>query len=448
MNNSTTHIETEQHNSSLQTANENPNLSLRGTKQSQHLVPKLRFKEFDDLWNVELLGNIVSKVGSGSTPSGGVQVYQTSGIPFIRSQNVYDNKLVLDETHISEKIHEKMKGSSVQSNDILLNITGGSIGRSCVVPNEFDEGNVNQHVCIIRLKSNYTPKFLQPFLASHKGQKLIFQGQTGSGREGINFQSIRLFKLNLPSLPEQQKIASFLSAVDEKIQQLSKKKKLLEVYKKGVMQQLFSGKLRFKDENGKEYPEWEKSGLGKHIDLFSGYAFKGEDISENENGIPLLRGINITEGYIRHSLEMDRYFNKDIKDIEKLMVKEGDLVLSMDGSKVGKNSALITKFDEGALLVQRVARIRSLKTSTIEFIYQHIRSTQFIRYVDTVNTSSGIPHISSKQIKEFKINFPCLEEQQKIASFLSAIDSKIERVSHQINQTQSFKKGLLQQMFV
>jgi type I restriction enzyme S subunit len=441
MNTATTHIETEK----------------RSAERSRSkLVPALRFKDFAGDWNKCLLGNISEKVGSGSTPSGGNQVYQDTGIPFIRSQNVTDNKLILDETHISESINLKMKGSIVKPNDILLNITGGSIGRTCVVPSDFNIGNVNQHVCIIRLKDKYSPRFLQPFITSHNGQKLIYQGQTGSGREGLNFQSIRLFKLNLPSLPEQQKIASFLSAVDEKIQQLTKKKALLEQYKKGVMQQLFrsagsgpaSGQLRFKDENGNPYPDWEECGLGKHIDLFTGYAFKGEDISENENGIPLLRGINVTEGYVRHNLEIDRYFNKDIKDIEKLMVKEGDLVLSMDGSKVGKNSALITKFDKGSLLVQRVARIRSLKTSTIEFIYQHIRSSQFIRYVDTVNTSSGIPHISSKQIKEFKINFPCVEEQQKIATYLSSIDTKIEAVNNQITQTQTFKKGLLQQMFV
>ena len=86
------------------------------------LVPELRFKEFDGNWNNQLLGNVVSKVGSGSTPSGGVQVYQKTGIPFIRSQNVTGNKLVLDDTHISESINLKMKGSIVKPHDILLNI--------------------------------------------------------------------------------------------------------------------------------------------------------------------------------------------------------------------------------------------------------------------------------------------------------------------------------------
>src|SRR5690606_21300431 len=175
-------------------------------------VPKLRFKEFSDEWNLKKLGFLCSKIGSGSTPLGGQEVYQKSGIPFIRSQNVINNQLILDDTCISESINSKMEGSIVKPLDILLNITGGSIGRSCVVPNNFKIGNVNQHVSIIRLKKD-DPKFIQSFLSSFKGQKLILRGQTGSGREGLNFQSIRAFKINIPSLPEQQKIASFLSAV-------------------------------------------------------------------------------------------------------------------------------------------------------------------------------------------------------------------------------------------
>jgi len=183
--------------------------------KEQKRVPKLRFEEFSGEWETKKLGLLSSKIGSGSTPSGGQEVYQQTGIPFIRSQNVINNELILDHTCIPESINSKMKGSIVKSNDILLNITGGSIGRSCVVPKGFKIGNVNQHVSIIRLKKD-EPKFIQSFLASYRGQKLILRGQTGSGREGLNFQSIRGFKINIPTLTEQQKIAAFISAVDKK----------------------------------------------------------------------------------------------------------------------------------------------------------------------------------------------------------------------------------------
>src|SRR5690554_2962128 len=131
-----------------------------------------------------------------------------------------------------------MKGSKVLPNDILLNITGGSIGRSCVVPENFKEGNVNQHVSIIRLKK-FSPRFLQLLLSSNKGQKLIFQSQTGSGREGLNFQSIRSFKVFFPSLPEQQKIASFLNRLDSKIEQVGIQIEKMQDWKKGLLQKMF-----------------------------------------------------------------------------------------------------------------------------------------------------------------------------------------------------------------
>jgi len=117
---------------------------------------EIRFKDdngqdFPD-WQEKRLGDISIKIGSGSTPTGGAKVYQDQGILFIRSQNVNNNRLLLEDiTFISQNIHDQMKGSTVQSADILLNITGASIGRSCVVPTSFDTGNVNQHVCIVRL---------------------------------------------------------------------------------------------------------------------------------------------------------------------------------------------------------------------------------------------------------------------------------------------------------
>lgn len=156
-------------------------------------VPKLRFKEFDGEWEEKKLKTISVKIGSGSTPRGGEQVYKTSGIPFIRSQNVNHNKLIFnDVTYIDEKIHNSMRNSTVKANDILLNITGASIGRSCVVPKDFKEGNVNQHVCIIRLKDNYEPSFLQSFLSSFNGQKLIYQGQTEVEEKVLIFNLLEL----------------------------------------------------------------------------------------------------------------------------------------------------------------------------------------------------------------------------------------------------------------
>jgi len=192
---------------------------------------------------------------------------------------------------------------------------------------------------------------------------------------------------------------------------------------------------------------WKIEPIGNYIELFSGIALKGEEISEDISGIPILRGINITEGFVRHTKEIDKYYLGNTKNIEKYFVKENDLVLGMDGSKVGKNVALITKDDEGAILIQRVARIRANSKSNIRYIYQHIFSKRFHDYVDVVNTSSGIPHISSQQIKDFKIGFSTIEEQTKIANFLSVVDEKLNLLKEKKALLEDYKKGIMQKIF-
>ncbi|MEC7120073.1 MAG: restriction endonuclease subunit S [Pseudomonadota bacterium] len=205
---------------------------------------QLRFKDengeaFAD-WEETKLGEITSKIGSGSTPRGGQEVYQKHGVLFIRSQNVNDGKLLLNDiVYISEKINNQMQGSVVEPNDILLNITGASIGRSCVVPSDFKVGNVNQHVCIIRLTKNHNPVFIHTFLSSDDGQKKIFSHQVGSGREGLNFQAIRSFKFYAPSFPEQIKIANFLTQLDQQLDQLQQQIDKVKQYKQGLLQQMF-----------------------------------------------------------------------------------------------------------------------------------------------------------------------------------------------------------------
>lgn len=205
---------------------------------------QIRFKDDDGNvlpeWSYKKLSKITSKVGSGSTPRGGQEAYTSNGVIFIRSQNVYDNKLDLRKiVFIPQSTHTKMKGSKVQKHDVLLNITGASIGRSCVVPKKFEEGNVNQHVCIIRTNNELDPYYLQFFLSSYLGQKNIFQSQAGGGREGLNFESIKLFKIPLPSVKEQQKIAQFLQSLDKKIDTVNEQIEQTKLFKKGLLQQMF-----------------------------------------------------------------------------------------------------------------------------------------------------------------------------------------------------------------
>jgi type I restriction enzyme S subunit len=201
--------------------------------------------------------------------------------------------------------------------------------------------------------------------------------------------------------------------------------------------------LRFPEFEG----EWKIESTGNYIDLISGYAFKGDEISEDSDGIPILRGINITEGVIRHSDDIDRYFSGDISQLKKYLLRKGDIVLGMDGSKVGKNVAIISDKDENSLLIQRVAKINNNPKSDYRFIFQRIFSPVFHQYVDVVNTSSGIPHISLQQIRDFKVGYPSLPEQQKIASFFTAIDRKISQLKRKLTLLEQYKKGVMQLIF-
>ena len=139
-----------------------------------------------------MLGNVASKVGSGITPKGGSESYLAVGIPLIRSQNVLTGVLDLEDVaFISEEQHNKMNATQLKAGDVLLNITGASIGRSCIVPADFVEGNVNQHVCIIRPTEQLNSIFLSAFLNSELGQRQIDAFQAGGNRQGLNFAQIR-----------------------------------------------------------------------------------------------------------------------------------------------------------------------------------------------------------------------------------------------------------------
>lgn len=407
------------------------------------LVPKLRFKSFNDDWQNIKLQDITDKVNSGKTPLGGNSVYVNKGILFIRSQNVLDNKLSLeDSTFITKEINDTMKNSIVKPLDILLNITGASLGRSCVVPPDFTIGNVNQHVCIIRLTKECNPYFLQPIFASEKGQNIFKSLQTGSGREGLNFHSIKNISLNIPSLPEQEKIAAFLTAVDEKTQQLSRKKQLLEQYKKGVMQQLFSGKLRFKDENGKAYPKWEER---KFSEILIEHKLKSTGKEE-------VFSVSVHKGLVNQVEHLGRVFAAKNTDNYNL-VKPGDIVYTK--SPTGDFPLGIikqSKLDKN-VIVSPLYGIFTPETKGLGYLLNVYFETpaNVTNYLSSIiqKGAKNTINITNTTFLSKKMKLPVSkEEQNKIGNFLIEIDKKISQIQTEVDYTTQFKKGLLQQMFV
>jgi type I restriction enzyme, S subunit len=207
-----------------------------------------------DGWTLTKLGDVLTFIGSGITPRGGKSVYQNQGVKFLRSQNVYPGELRLEDVaHVSPKLHQKMSRTHVQDGDVLLNITGASIGRSATVPQGFGPANVNQHVCILRLPNSIVPSFLSWYLNSPHGQDWIMGTQSGVTRQGLNYGQIREMVFPLPSLPVQERIVAEIekqfTRLDTAVSTLNRLQTNLDRYQASLLKAACTGQLLPQDPN-------------------------------------------------------------------------------------------------------------------------------------------------------------------------------------------------------
>ncbi|MBN6350238.1 restriction endonuclease subunit S [Providencia rettgeri] len=209
--------------------------------------------EVPEHWEISKLGLYANKIGSGKTPKGGADVYQDEGILFLRSQNVYDDGLRIsgkDATYISNEIHVEMQNSAVKPNDVLLNITGGSIGRTCIFPANVGEANVNQHVCILRFDTELAP-YLANVMKSSSIKDQIDIVQVGGNREGLNFEQIANMRFCVPPKAEILKINSFIDSQLTKFDSLILKSisaiDLMKERKTALISAAVTGKIDVRD---------------------------------------------------------------------------------------------------------------------------------------------------------------------------------------------------------
>lgn len=420
----------------------------------EKLVPKLRFPEFNGNWESKKLSELDLNVIDGDRGKNYPSSNEFSEIGyclFLNAKNVTKNGFSFENNmFISKEKDNDLNKGKLKRNDLVLT-TRGSVGNIALFNNEvvYENIRINSGMVILRNKnsqvdSNFIYKyFLTPHLV-----KQINQISFGSAQPQLTVKVIREFKLIIPSLPEQQKIASFLTSVDERLTLLAQQKEKLELYKKGVMQQIFSQKLRFKpdlsgvkgDENGNNFPDWEEKKLGDVGTFISGVGFSNSE-QGGKIGIPFLKvsDMNIlgNEFYIKHA---NNYVVHE--QINRLKYKP-----------IVKDSIIFAKVGAAIFLERkRIASNFLLDNNMMAYIPKGI--ILFYKYIfDTLRLSKysqtgALPSYNSGNLKSIKIKVPCIEEQQKIASFLSAIDVQIEGVSKKIEQTKTFKKGLLQQMFV
>ena len=393
------------------------------------VVPKLRFRDFDADWiriEINQLTNPNIKYGIVDGPFGSnlkTIHYKTEGIPIITSGYVTNGYFKADKyLYVTEEKYNKEKRSSVKGGDIVMAKIGARCGASAILPKNHHTGILSGNALKISIDENRHSTYfiwlkLLDLHISHKFEML----KTVGAQPAISMANLKKFKLYVPSLTEQQKIASFLSAVDEKLQQLIKKKDLLEEYKKGVMQKIFSQDLRFKDDNGKNYPHWEEKKLGDLCDITTGKSNREDS------------GIDGKYTFFDRSEDI-RKSSIYLFDAEAVIV-------------AGEGSSFPPKYFRGKFdLHQRTYAIMGFENlfGRYLFYYLHQYKNYFVRYA----VGSTVKSLRLPIFKKMNIYLPSFEEQKKIANFLSSLDSKIELVSTQIENTKSFKKGLLQQMFV
>ncbi|PTE61148.1 restriction endonuclease subunit S [Staphylococcus epidermidis] len=388
-------------------------------------VPELRFPEFEYEWVQKKIDNLTTKIGSGKTPKGGSANYLSEGIPFFRSQNIQNGYLNLNDlVYIDSEIDESMKNSKSYFGDILLNITGASIGRSAINTLSKTHININQHVCIIRLKKEFSFNFLGQFLLSPQGQKKIFKAQRGGSREGLNFKEIGSIKVNIPkNFNEQEKIGVFFSKLDRQIELEEKKLELLEQQKRGYMQKLFSQDLRFKDENENDYPDWEETTLKNITNYISSKKSSNQyNESNNSEGYPVYDAIQ----------EIGKDLQYDMKEPYISILKDGAGVGRLN-LRAGKSSVIGTM---GYIQANNV---------DIQFLYYRMKLLNFRKFI----IGSTIPHLYYKDYSKEKILIPTSnDEQKKIGHFILNKDKLINNKTLKLDYLKQRKQGLLQKMFI
>ena len=394
-------------------------------------IPQLRFPEFNGAWEEKKLGEVVRYTKGFAFKSND---YVDSGVRIIRVSDLGAESIKKDNKSIylsseNEHLYDKWK---IRKNNIVITTVGSNpdliesaVGRGIFIIND-NEGLLNQNMLKLENSTQVNNKFVHCFINSPKYIHHIKAIKRGNANQAnITVKELLDFKLSITTKPEQQKIAAFLNAVDTKIEQLSKKQELLGEYKKGLMQQIFSQAIRFKADDGCDFPDWKEKKLGGVGRIRKGSQLNKSELTDTGDYPAINGGIN-PSGYT-----------------DKWNTGKNTITISEGGNSCGYINFITSKFWSGG----HCYSIEELKGDVLNrFLFQYLKFNEHL--IMRLRVGSGLPNIQKGEINNFKVNLPSLEEQTKIANLLSSIDSKIEQVGKQLRESKQFKKALLQQMFV
>lgn len=347
------------------------------------------------------MGDLTAKVGSGSTPKGGNAVYTSAGHCFVRSQNVGMGYLILDDVaHINDGIHQKHKATELKEDDVLLNITGASIGRTAIATKEIEGGNVNQHVCIIRANSKVSPKFLCNYIQTKKIQNYIQSLQTGGSREGLNFEQIRSFPISLPNMAEQNKIAQLLDKLNERI---ATQNKIID-----KLQSLIKGLNDFL------YTQYGGEVLTSFAELGTSYSgLSGKSAQDFGSGKPFITYLNV---YSNNVIKENDFQYVAIKDDEKQnVVKYGDVLFTLSSETpeevgvgsvyLGKEKVYLNSFCFGI-------HITNTEVAFSPYLSYYVSLTAFRKFIYPYAQGSTRFNLCKADFEKASIKLPTLADQK------------------------------------
>lgn len=381
----------------------------------------------------------IAKVTSGGTPSRENIKYWNGSIPWVTTSEVKDCTITKCNQSITPLGLKNSSAKIFPKGTVLIAMygQGQTRGRSAVLG---VEAATNQ-ACAALLMNDLTQPYFVFYNINKRYTELRDLANDGSQKNlsGGLISSLNIF---IPQLPEQQKIASFLSAVDKKIDLLRQKKTELELYKKGLMQKIFSQVIRFKSDDGSDFPDWEEVALGEVL----------KEHKEKSSGSETVFSVSVSKGLVDQVEHLGRSFSAvDTSHYNK--VKPGDVVYtkSPTGSfplGIIKQSTVTNDVIVSPLYGVFTPETLHLGKMLDAFFESEINVSNYLTPLVQKGAKNTIA-CTNKRFLEGKVTLPrSAEEQRKIASFLSAIDSKIQKTSAQIEQMETFKKGLLQQMFV
>ncbi|HRT04433.1 MAG TPA: restriction endonuclease subunit S [Kiritimatiellia bacterium] len=383
------------------------------------------------------LGDHVVKIGSGYTPLGGYRAYQSSGIPLIRSQNVHMNRFEPEGlAYISEEQDAEMAGSRVCARDVLLNITGASIGRVCVAPDHFCPANVNQHVCVIRGDGTLDPDYLCLYFSSPHFQKFVWDSQAGATRQALTKGLIENLKIPLVELPEQQRMAAHLRA------QLAE----VESARKAVAEQLRAAEALpgalLREEFSLPDSRWPRRRLGDLLRLRKDLVHP----RNNPQGKTIFVGLEHIESQTGRRIASMPIEMADLTGRKPRFFK-GDIVYGY--LRPYLNKVWLADFDGLCSVEQYVFSVG--EEADREFVAWFMRSPQYLNRAPIDKTPGQLPRIRTEEVAAVEIELPPLPEQRRIAAkidkLFQASYAVRERLIHRLADIEKLSFALLREAF-